>query len=79
MFASLSCSYNSISNELTVTNPTTTNYPGGTQMKFTVDNIRNPYSALPRTGFTLTTYDSGGYKIDYTTDFVFTVNTLSSL
>jgi hypothetical protein len=47
-------------------------------MSFSVDNIRNPYNGVPKTGFTLYTLDSAGGYIDYSTAASFTVSTFSA-
>jgi hypothetical protein len=43
------------------------NSASGTSHTFTVTNFKNPYSAAPRSGFTLTTIDSNGCNIESTT------------
>ncbi len=47
-------------------------------MSFTVNNIRNPYNGVPKTGFTLYTMDSVGGYIDYSTAGSLTVSTFSA-
>ena len=52
---------------------TTSQAAGGVIMSFSVDNIRNPYSAVPKTGFILYTCDQYFGQIDYSTTLSFTV------
>ena len=47
-------------------------------MAFSVNNIRNPYSAVPITGFTLRTCDQYFGYIDSSTAMTFTVTTPAS-
>lgn len=46
---------------------------GGTTLTFTVTNFVNPYSAVPKSGFTISTADSSGNLIDSRTDTRVTV------
>ncbi len=48
-------------------------------MSFTVDNVRNPYSAIPRTGITIYTLDDSYAYIDYSSALTFTVTTPANL
>lgn len=48
-------------------------------MAFTVDNFKNPYSGIPRTGFLIQTADSTGGLIDYNSAMTLTVSTMTTL
>src|SRR3569833_1513345 len=67
----LTCSFSSASNKLTITGILNSNQVGGTAMSFTVIGVNNPYSGVPRTGFTLQTQDSSGGAIDQSTAAVY--------
>lgn len=59
----ISCSYNVDSRLLTLLDPVTSD-TSKVDLKFTVDNFRNPYSGKPRTGYKVTTLDNVGGRID---------------
>ena len=61
---SLTCSYVKTSRMLTITNILASDQAGGTSMSFTVDNLINPDSTYPKSGFSLTSYDNTGGQID---------------
>lgn len=63
MKTTISCSYNVDSRLLTLLDPVTAD-TSQVDLTFTVDNFRNPYSAKPRTGYTIVTLDNVGGKID---------------
>lgn len=56
----LSCYYNYDTQILVVTYPVAADTPAGTVLTFTFDSFINPYSGVPRTGFTITTNDPVG-------------------
>lgn len=60
------CSYNFDLQLLTVFSPVAATTPGGTTLTFTSDYFLNPYSGVPRTGFTIVTMDGGTGEIDST-------------
>ena len=47
-----------------MSNPVASDQPGGTNLIFTMDNFLNPYSGIPRTGFTIQTGDNAQGLID---------------
>ena len=49
-----------------MTNPILSDVAGGTQLSFTVDSFLNPYSGIPRSGYTIVTTDSAGGFLDST-------------
>jgi hypothetical protein len=57
---------------LILTNPVSSTVNVGTTFSFTVNNIKNPYNGKKKTGFTITTLDSGYGEIDsYTNSDMF--------
>ena len=75
---SLTCSYVKTSRMLTITNILASDQAGGTSMSFTVDNLINPDSTYPKSGFSLTSYDNTGGQID-TIDLTLTVSDWGTL
>ena len=51
---------------------------GGTVLTFTVSDFLNPYSAIPKTGFTVYTADSSGYTVDSKSGLTVTVTGMAS-
>lgn len=66
MNPSMSCTYNTYNQKLTITQPVTADTTNQA-ITFTVDNFRNPYSGKPKTGFQILTTDSYGGNIDSST------------
>lgn len=60
----MSCYYDQNVQILTITSPLITNALSGSVLIFNVDSFINPYSGMPRTGFTIITTDSVGGTID---------------
>jgi hypothetical protein len=57
MPATLTCTFDSATNILKITNPITVELPGGTDLSFSVDNFQNPYNGKPKTDFYISIYD----------------------
>jgi len=51
MNSGLSCSFDTTTRILQLLGVSSTDLPGGTVMTFTVDNFRNPYNGMAKTGF----------------------------
>lgn len=64
MGALINCEYDFDKQTLFVYNPIDSNAVGGTSLSFEVDNFLNPYSGIPRSGYTIITTDSVGGQID---------------
>lgn len=63
MSNSLSCTFNSYSNVLTVTSPVASSVSGGA-ISFSVDNFLNPYHGKVVSGYVVQTTDSSGGLIE---------------
>ena len=74
----MTCTYNSVSQKLIVSNLVSTD-TSGTAITFTCNSFLNPYSGVPRTGYVITTTDSGYYSIDTSSSATVTVSTMASL
>lgn len=60
----MSCTYDTVTQNLTVTSILDADAPSGSVLIFNVDNFQNPYSGIPRTGYSIITTDSVGGAID---------------
>ena len=59
---SLTCTYDSTTRILTVTNSAARS--AGATLGFDVTGFRNPYNGIPKSGFSLATYDSSSCNIE---------------
>ncbi len=57
MPATLTCTFDSVTNILKITSPIISELPGGTDLSFSVDNFQNPYNGIPKTDFYISIYD----------------------
>jgi hypothetical protein len=64
MASSITCAYTTLNRRLTLTNMLSGSSVTGSVLTFTVTDFLNPYSAVPKTGFTVYTADSNGFTID---------------
>jgi len=62
------CSFSPSSNTLELSNFLSGALAGGSEVSFTVADMKNPYNEISRSGFTIYTLDSNYGYIDYTTD-----------
>jgi len=69
MNSALPCTFVKSSGLLTITNPVSSNR-AGVDLKFTVNNFLNPYSAKPRTGYFVYTTDKDDGQIDSTRNHI---------
>ena len=73
----LTCSYDTTTKILTVTNPSA--QTTGTTLTFTATTFKNPYSAKPKTGFSITTYNALGCAIESSSSLTVTATTMATL
>lgn len=64
MKTSLTCTYSSSTNTLSVSSPVSSTVSGGTSMSFKVIEFKNPYNGKSRSGFSVSTFDSSGNAMD---------------
>lgn len=62
----MGCTYDFNTQILLISYPVVADTPGYTEMSFDIDSFWNPYSGIPRTGFTIITTDAVGGEIDST-------------
>jgi len=73
----LTCTYDTTTKILTVTNPSA--QTAGTVLSFTATTFLNPYNAIPKTGFSITTYNSLACAIETKTGLTVTTTTMATL
>jgi len=74
----LTCSYDTRTAVASVTNPSTAR-AAGTTLSFTATTFLNPYSAKPKTGFSISTYNALGCTIETIGSLTVTTTTMATL
>lgn len=64
---------------MTIKNFLDADQPAGTSLSFTISNVENPYSTVPRSGFIISTLDVNGGYIDQLTTMTYTVSQWGTL
>jgi hypothetical protein len=79
MPSTITCNYNTFNRKLTLSNVlSVSSVTNGDSLSFTVSNFKNPYSGVPKTGFTIYTADSNGFSIDSRSSLTVTVSNWAS-
>lgn len=73
----LTCSYDTSTRKLSVTNPTART--AGIALGFSVNSFTNPYNGAPKSGFTIETKDSTGCSIESISTMTLQTNTMATM
>lgn len=80
MLASFPCTFDSISNLLSVQNPVDTTVVSSAQLSFTINSaFKNPYSGAPLSGFYVQTVNSAGTVIERSNSIALQVNSWATM